>query len=249
MKFSKLIAVLCTLALSAAAAGCSVSDQPLSSDPTSGISSAQNDSANDGGSDSKPAGQDSAANNGADNGGDGITQQGDDTPVQQQGGSQDNNGDTPAAADIGSDPYKVGSEPTLSIGVVKAKPGQKNVPVSVKVTHNPGFAVGGIRVIYDAALTPKYDPETEEGVSDPGPAAGKAMTYCAVGPENRIVAFGILGSSDCTADGIIFTCYFDVPDNASSGSVYKLETGVERLVNANSDPIDFKLVGGEIRIE
>ncbi|MBP0968467.1 MAG: hypothetical protein J5722_12595 [Oscillospiraceae bacterium] len=256
MKLLQCTGILCALLLAGTAAGCTVSNQPLTSEPIISASSqdapSQNSAGNADSQQQTPSGNQSAGNSSgnasnaqnADDPGTPSQQGGDaDSPAQQQ---------EPQQASSGSD-YQIGSEPTLSIGVIKAQPGQKSVPVSVRISNNPGYSFGGVRLIYDKALTPQADydedPNGNTPIYDVGPAAGKAITECVLAPENRIVAFGMLTKEDCTADGSLFTCYFDIPADAASGTVYKLETGVERMVNANSEMLNFKLVGGEIRVQ
>ena len=254
MKCFKFTGILCALLLAGTAAGCTVSDQPLTSEPIISASSepdvaVQESSAGNADAQQTPSGDSKPAEN---NGGGSPAQNADDpgTPSQQGGEDAPAQQDPEEQASSGND-YKIGSEPTLSIGVITAQPGQKSVPVSVKISNNPGYSFGGIRLLYDKKLSPKLDSDEDPAIPvyDVGPAASKAMTDCAVSPENRIVAFGVLSQKDCTEDGILFTAYFDIPADAASGTVYKLETGVERMINADSQPINLKLVGGEIRVQ
>lgn len=260
MKLAKTVCICCALLAACTLSACEVSDQPLEpvtgnhaedqydvsvtemngSEGSGGQSAEQNgasgESASAGASgDAAPAQDNQAAQNG---------QAAENQPAAQDAQQQDN----ASAADSG-DSYKIGSEPSLSIGVVHAKAGQKSVPVTVKINHNPGFCAGGIRVYYDEAIKPQYDPESFQGVSDKGIAVGSAMSYCSVAPENLIVAFGILGQEDSKEDGPVFTCYFDIPDNAPSGKVYKLKTELAELKNSDSQNVELKMIGGEIRID
>ena len=268
MKHLKLSVCCLAVLLGAALTGCSVSSDPQepltlgeSSSASAGESAGNNaennggdsksenqnaDSKQDAASEEKPAdSQNEQANASdskpsADSKSDGNGQA---TADNKQDSKQDNNKNNG-----GSDPYAVGSEPTISIGVVHAKPGQKDVPVEVKMTNNPGYAAGGIKVFYDPALTPKVD-EEGAGVSEDGPAVGKAATYCAVNPDKHIVAFGLLGAENSKEDGTVFTCFFDLPDDAKSGSVYSLKTGIDAMRSAAGADLDITLVDGEIRVD
>ena len=260
MNHAKISAVCSALLLACALTGCEVSadpNQPVSVADMASSASLDEQSSDVAGQTETPSANGDTASSAAENSskpdapanGGNSQAAAQDTPAQAQN-------DTPAqaqnetpAADNHGNSYEVGSEPTLSIGVVNAKAGQKNVPVSVKMTNNPGYAAGGIRVVYDPALTPKYDPDTEEAVSDTGTAAGSALTYCTVSLENKNVAIGILGKENCTEDGILFTCYFDVPADAKSGTVYLLKTEMDKLVTAEGQSVNVKLIGGEIRIQ
>ena len=257
MKITKTALICCALLLAGTLSACEISDQPQQP-AGSASSAAESEDMNEQQSEpetdqqqesaSSAAASESSSAAGAEQN-DPAPSGGQDTQSEQsEQGGQDTQNNT-SAANNSSESYEIGSEPTLSIGVIHAKAGQKSVPVSVKISNNPGFAAGGIRVIYDAGIFPKYDPETNEGVSDPGPAVGSALTYCSVAADNRIVAYGVLGSKDCDEDGAVFTCYFDIPDNAPSGKVYKLRTEIEELNDAESQRVEVKLVGGEIRID
>lgn len=272
MKHLKLSVCCLAVLLGAALTGCTVSSDPQepltlgeSSSASAGESAGNNaennggdsksenqnaDSKQDAASEEKPADHQNEQANAsdskpsADSKSDGNGQSAaDNKQDSKQDSKQDNNKNND-----GSDPYAVGSEPTISIGVVHAKPGQKDVPVEVKMTNNPGYAAGGIKVFYDPALTPKVD-EEGAGVSEDGPAVGKAATYCAVNPDKHIVAFGLLGAENSKEDGTVFTCFFDLPDDAKSGSVYSLKTGLDAIRTATGADVPFQLVDGEIRVD
>ncbi len=260
MNHAKISAVCSALLLACALTACEVSsdpNQPVSVADMTSSSAPDEQSEVTAAQTEKPASNDADTPAASENSSkpdkpaqDSSSQAAQDTPAQAQNDTPaPAQNDTPAPADNSDDKYKVGSEPTLSIGVVTAKPGQKNVPVSLKMSNNPGYAAGGIRVVYDPALTPKYDPDTEEAVSDTGTAAGSALTYCTVSLENHNVAIGILGRENCTADGILFTCYFDVPADAKPGTVYTLKTELDKLTDTNSASVNVKLIGGEIQIQ
>ena len=254
MKITKTALICCALLLAGTLSACEISDQPQQP-AGSASSAAESEDMNEQQSEPETDQQQESASSAAasESSSAAGAEQNDPAPsggqdTQSEQGGQDTQNNT-SATDNSSESYEIGSEPTLSIGVIHAKAGQKSVPVSVKMSNNPGFAAGGIRIIYDAGIFPKYDPETNEGVSDPGPAVGSALTYCSVAADNRIVAYGVLGSKDCDEDGAVFTCYFDIPDNAPSGKVYKLRTEIEELNDAEAQRVDVKLVGGEIRID
>lgn len=261
MKLMKSALICCALLIAGTLSACEVSDAPqqdgtLNSREPVVTEIVENNNGGDqaaggNGDTAKPASDNGAGN--AASAGDGQAAQNNDAPSQNASGNEQSaqetpKQDTPAAADDG-DSYAVGSEPALSIGVIHAKAGQKSVPVTVKLHNNPGFCAGGIRVIYDPAITPQYDPDSFQGVSDKGPAVGSALTYCSVATENLIVAYGILGQEDSHENGNLFTCYFDIPKNAASGRVYKLKTELADLKNENGDTVSLKTIGGEIRID
>ena len=269
MKHLKLSACCLAVLLGAALTGCSVSSDPQepltlgeSSSASAGESAGNNagnnggdsgsanqnaDSKQDAASDEKPADQQNEQADASDSKPSAESKS--DSNGQTADSKQDSKPDSkPDNNHNGGDSYTVGSEPTISIGVVHAKPGQKNVPVEVKLSNNPGFSVGGIQVFYDPALTPKIN-EDGTGVSEDGPAVGKLATYCAVNTEKRIVAFGLLGAENSKENGTVFTCYFDLPDDAKSGSVYSLKTGIDAMRSAAGADLDIKLVDGEIRVD
>ncbi len=262
MKLMKSALICCALLLAGTLSACEVSDAPQQDGTLNKQEPAVTEIVENNSGDGQAAGQNGdaakpASDNGAGNAasaGDGQAAQNNDAPAQNASGNgqaaqETPKQDTPAAADNG-DSYEVGSEPALSIGVVHAKPGQKSVPVTVKIHNNPGFCAGGIRVIYDPAITPQYDPDSFQGVSDKGTAvSGSMLTYCSVAPENLIVAYGILGQENSAENGALFTCYFNIPENAASGKVYQLQTELAELKNENGDNVNLKMIGGEIRID
>lgn len=263
MKLMKSALICCALLLAGTLSACEVSDAPQQDGTLNSRVSDVTQIIENNSGDGQAANQNSdAASPASDNGGSGNAASAQDSPAAQNNDAPAQNAsgngqsaqetpkqDTPAAADTG-DSYKIGSEPSLSIGVVHAKAGQKSVPVTVKINNNPGFCAGGIRVIYDPAVTPQYDPDSFQGISDKGTAIiSSTLTYCSVAPENLIVAYGILGQEDSSEDGNLFTCYFNMPEDAPSGKVYKLQTELAELKNANGDSVNLKMIGGEIRID
>ena len=104
---------------------------------------------------------------------------------------------------------------------ITAAAGAKHVPVTVSIRDNPGIASFSVRFFYDAALTPamlsKLDAEFENGTVTAG-----VTSVCACNQTKRIVGYTAgAGAAELTADGTVFTVYFDVPADAKSGTVYQ----------------------------
>lgn len=159
--------------------------------------------------------------------------------------------DAPAA----NGDVEVGSEMTIGIAPIVASAGQKSVPVDVKVWNNKGFSACGIRLDYDPALKAvsngNFSPIS--GAPEAQYARGEAgqgfMVSCLIGEEVGRIAFGAMNTEVSTVDGVIFTCYFDVPDDAASGTEYPITVTMDSLNDANSQPLSYETIDGIIRIE
>ena len=167
------------------------------------------------------------------------------TPPQNNGsGGQQQE---PAAQTGGDTGYEVGSEPTIGVGKITAHPGEKNVAVSVQFWNNPGFLTSGIQLFHDPAIRPVMDNDKLRYTL--GEAADGLTAICSYGAEQRIVGFASFGTADSTKDGALYTCYFDIPDDAEPGTVYTFTTAIVSMNDIGSNPVTPVTMGGEIRIE
>lgn len=132
---------------------------------------------------------------------------------------------------------------------VRAKPGQKDVPVSISIQENPGYMVCSVKLDYDAALSPKMTGEQYMNVFDQGDATKEAIGTCAANPDKHLIAFTCMGQKDITANGVLFTVYFDIPADAAPGTVYPIKAQMNGFVNAAREELDIQAVGGSIVIE
>ena len=162
---------------------------------------------------------------------------------------------SPAASEESADSLEIGSALTIGIPPVTAHAGDKAVPVDVKIWNNPGYNGAGIQILYDAALTPLQGTEVNEfsdapaGKCDLGEAAEGFLKSCLIGVEDHMIAFGTMGGEDCTADGTIFTVYFDIPEDAPSGHSFTLSCVLDSISNDSKTKLSPVMLDGSITIE
>lgn len=160
-----------------------------------------------------------------------------------------------AAGTEASDAFEIGSELTIGIAPTTASAGQKKVPVSVQVWNNTGFSACGIRLDFDAALTPLSNGNVSqisgapETLIDRGEVMNNFLTSCLIGEAEHRIAFGAMSTETADSDGILFTCYFDVPEDAASGTEYRIACEMDSLNDASSQPVAYQTVDGVLRIE
>lgn len=150
---------------------------------------------------------------------------------------------------------EIGSEMTIGVASTTAKAGQKAVPVNIQVWNNAGIAACGIKLGYDPALKAISNGNVSpfsgapEAEIETGDAAARFMTSCLIGEDEHLIAFGAMSSEPSTVDGVIFTCYFDVPADAVSGTDYQFTCEIDSINDANSQPLACETVTGILRIE
>ncbi|MCR4761363.1 MAG: hypothetical protein K5705_14065 [Oscillospiraceae bacterium] len=268
MKHSKRIAISAALMLAVFCSGCTVSNSgqslPVGETTTSAQSAAPDapaDSAaetsavqDDGNAAADPAQSDTPAPASADP----AAQ----TPAAtdaaaQQGGQQNAQPDAQQNAapgaqtfDDGSGKFVVGSGLTVGVGTVHARAGQKAVPVTFRIWNNPGFSMGGFKITYDPVLVPLLAGTNDiDAKFDLSPAISGATAYGAVNFNTRAVAVGIFNPENLTAEGALFTVYFDIPENAQPGTAYSLKVEADSITDAQANMLDFTNLDGEIRID
>ena len=152
--------------------------------------------------------------------------------------------------DDGSGKFVVGSGLTVGVGSVHARAGQKAVPVTFRIWNNPGFSMGGFKISYDPALVPLLAGTNDiDAKFDLSPSISGATAYGAINFNTRAVAVGIFNPENLTAEGALFTVYFDIPENAQPGTVYALKVEADSITDAQANMLDFTNLDGEIRID
>lgn len=149
----------------------------------------------------------------------------------------------------------IGDEMTIGIGPMTASPGQKKVPVNIQIWNNTGFIACGIKIGFDPALTPVANgnysqiSEIPEAEMDKGEVTQGFLTSCLIGEQKHVVAFGCMNTEPAAADGIIFTCYFDIPDDAPIGTEYRFTCEMDSLSDEQSQPLTCQTADGILKIE
>lgn len=134
------------------------------------------------------------------------------------------------------------SAPQLCGDPLTAAPGEKRVAVPVKVKNNPGFAVIGLSLFYDAALT-GVTVNTPAADFTLGDAAPDLNAQCFVNQDRHTVGFAGYQTENVTADGTLFTCYFDVPEDAKSGQVYQFSMKLTEATTLTGEKVSLAAAG------
>lgn len=175
-------------------------------------------------------------------------------PDASQGNAESSKPDAPeqsSKTEPGDDAdYEVGTAPTVGIGRVTAKPGQREVAVDLQFWNNPGYTTCGIQIFYDPALQPRLKSGDEKMVDiGKGDASDDLMAVCITDDGIPILAFGTVGTENNDTSGTMCTLYFTLPENAASGTVYLFSIAIDSMINENSHELDVETINGEICIE
>ncbi len=166
-----------------------------------------------------------------------------------QNGSESNVTTTAPLSDLNAMPENSYKEPTILLDQITVAAGSTHVPFRVIVYNNPGYSMAGLRLIYDDDLKPYFNPADHTVEYEPGQAANGLMHNSSVSEEKFMIGFAGIGVSDITTDGIIFTCYFDVPSKAASGDVYPIKIEIVDFKNLADSQLNPSLVQGSITIQ
>lgn len=161
-----------------------------------------------------------------------------------------------SAADSESLEDEIGSDLTIGVRSFTAHAGDKDVPVNVEIWNNPGYSGIGMQLIYDPLLKPVTTNEKSEATDHPfgkctlGPAADGFMKSCLVGEENHLIAFGGMSSdnADLSEDGIIYTVYFNIPEDAPADHEFTFVCVMDSL-NSENGHLSPKTITGKMTIE
>lgn len=126
----------------------------------------------------------------------------------------------------------------------------ESVAFPVSVENNSGICNAGIVLNYDPALTPVLDANGLL-VYDLGDIAEsrKSTVALAVNKEEHMISFTMAGSKNDTRNGMLFTVYFDIPEDAEPRTSYGV--GVSAPLLSNEKCVNFtdvKAQGGSITV-
>lgn len=129
--------------------------------------------------------------------------------------------------------------PVISGTGLTASAGEKRVAVPVTVRNNPGFAMIGISLHYDKTLTCLT---TDSLLADYtlGEVAKGMTANCYVNKTDGTVGLGGISAGNLTADGEIFTCYFDIPEDAETGHTYQFSPSINYSSDVAGTPVAFE---------
>ncbi len=150
---------------------------------------------------------------------------------------------------------EIGSDLTIGVKSFTAHAGDKAVPVSVEIWNNPGFAATGIQLFYDPKLKPVVTEETSPATTFPfakcdlGSATEGFLKSCLVGEEKHLIAFGGMSTEDSKKDGVMFTVYFDIPEDVPAGQEFTFTCVMDSLNTAAQEPLTPKMLDSKLVIE
>ena len=150
-------------------------------------------------------------------------------------------------------PVQPAGDLTLKIDTVKAKAGDKRVPVNISNTDNCGVSSGGLTVDFDEGILPIVKDETGllyyKTTETWTQAISAGTTNLEDGMHRVAYAFFTQDRSDVKENGTLVTIYFDIPEDAKQGTTYNLILKSDQFKNATSAPINVTEENGAIVIE
>lgn len=161
----------------------------------------------------------------------------------------DNKTDLPLT-DLTVLPENTYEDTTIFADQIVVAAGTEKVPYRIMLYNNPGYGFAGIRLTYDADLNP-YLEEDNIAVFDDGDATDQFLSTCLNSQDEHMLGFAgfATNGADSTADGIMFTCYFDIPADAASGTVYDFKLEVVDFNTIAGDAVEVDTVSGSITVQ
>lgn len=133
---------------------------------------------------------------------------------------------------------------------VAAIPGEQKVPFRLMIFGNTdGFSMCGIRLNYDGNVPPIYNLESRELTATPGSLIADTLAVPAVSPQKNRIAYAIAGTNNILGDGILYTCYFNIPETAKAGDVYQITAEVDNIKKDDGTSLKAQTYSGFIVIE
>ena len=132
--------------------------------------------------------------------------------------------------------------PCFVVERVSAKPGQKNVAVTVAVKNNPGIAAIALDIMFDKSnltlIGFTYNASVLNGVSTTSYSAS-ASTPC---------LYMVNGTQNISGDFTFATLYFDIPAKASGTYPISLVYDPDNVYNLAEENIPFEVINGSITV-
>lgn len=139
---------------------------------------------------------------------------------------------------------------TLVADRITAKAGEKHVPYRLMIYGNSeGFSMCGLRIDYDNGLLPIYDQETFDVEYEVGNASADLASVLVISPTKNAIAFSAAGIKNVTEDGILCTYYFDIPEDAVSGTQYNIKLDPANFTQIDEKVLYPQVIHGYITIE
>lgn len=137
---------------------------------------------------------------------------------------------------------------------VSADQAGQEVPFSLYIKNNSGYAAAGIALNFNQACNGRYltgvaGKSETQGKFDKGPGGSDLTIYCPLNAEKRIFGYSAMGTDVNKSDGIVITAYFMLPADAEPGDIYPITLDVNQLADENANLLEFTTVDGYIEVE
>lgn len=155
----------------------------------------------------------------------------------------------PADPDIESMMNLVEGKTNIIAGTVEAAPGETvTYPVYIANNSEPGFTATGIRLFYDAALSPCTDANGKLIVNENCTASDALYKSFALHADSNLIGFGSMGLAGETDNGLLYTVEIQVPADAQPGDVYEMNLDVDKFLDVNVNPLEYVAIDGSITV-
>ncbi len=160
-------------------------------------------------------------------------------------------GETKPLTDLSVLPENIYNDATVVCDDIVVAAGTTKVPYRVMLYNNPGYGFMGMRVYYDTTLKPYMDAAKgdDEMEVKQGDAMSGFLFSCMNNTEQKMIGAAAFGSVDSKSDGVMFTCYFDIPADATSGTVYDFDIEIVDFRPLEGENLDVKVVSGAITVQ
>jgi len=75
------------------------------------------------------------------------------------------------------------------------------------------------------------------------------VVSCMFNNDTQLMAYALMAKKDCTADGSLFTVYFDLPAGAKSGDTFPVSIKISACTNAAGKMLSPEVINGVIRVK
>ena len=155
----------------------------------------------------------------------------------------------PSDKDIESMTDLVDGKINIVAGVIEAQPGETvTYPVYIANNAKSGFSATGLRLVYDANLTPCNDADGNLIVNKKCTAGDDLTKRFTLNTEQNLIGVGTMGADPEKDNGVMFTVALKVPDDAQAGDIYPMTLEIDKWLDAETNPLECATFDGCIFI-
>jgi hypothetical protein len=124
-------------------------------------------------------------------------------------------------------------------GVIQAQPGETvKYPVYIANNAESGFSAVGLRLFYDAKLTPATGKDGKLVVDKRCTAGDDLVKSFSLNTEKKVIGLGSMGSEPEKDNGLLYTVEIKVPKTAKEGDIYTMSLEIDKWLDGETNPID-----------